>query len=475
MTSDPWNSCLCPDLTPHWTLKQSPQSGQMVLHARQSSVALPVSATQGYALRYFTGHFTVEQVQEYCHQGLGDRVPPTLVVELLQWLLNCGVLAAERTPATDDASVGPRLRATVQWIAHPDGYWLLRNPDHLTYFQVSDRDKVVLDALSHHSPQSLIQAGLTTADTLHYLFRLLRATGMLEGTTPPSRAKQPFNPLHLLSFKLRLFNPDAWLERYIHKLHWIWTAPSFYTLLGLLSSSLIFGLHQRAEIQLTTQQFLTHLTPSIILSFIALSATVVTLHELGHALTLKHYRGVVPEVGLRFIYLMPIAYTNTTDQYGLPKQRQRALVVAAGVVCQVVLAAIAFWIWNSSASGSWLWSGSYLLMMAALFTVALNLNPLAKFDGYYLAVALTGINNLRQRSFQFYSDWLNQRPSPERWRNRLILAAYAPLSLVYILSVFGFLLLRVGNWIFTYIPATGFVLVMVWLLYARWRDFPKPQ
>lgn len=114
-------------------------------------------------------------------------------------------------------------------------------------------------------------------------------------------------------------------------------------------------------------------------------------------------------------------------------------------------------------------------MMAALFTVALNLNPLAKFDGYYLAVALTGINNLRQRSFQFYKDLLHHRPNPEIGRDRLLLAVYAPFSLLYILSVFGFLLLRVGNWIVTYIPMTALVLLTVWLLYARWRTLPKPQ
>jgi putative peptide zinc metalloprotease protein len=52
---------------------------------------------------------------------------------------------------------------------------------------------------------------------------------------------------------------------------------------------------------------------------------VVTLHELGHAFTLKYYGGIVPEIGLLIMMLMPAAYTNTTDSYCLVKRRQRIL------------------------------------------------------------------------------------------------------------------------------------------------------
>ena len=196
-----------------------------------------------------------------------------------------------------------------------------------------------------------------------------------------------------------------------------------------------------------------------------LTAIVVTLHELGHAFTLKHYKGIVPEVGLMFMMLMPVAYTNTTDQYGLPKRRQRALVVGAGVLCQLTIGAVAFWVWNASATGTGLWTTSYLLMVAALLTVAVNLNPLARFDGYYLTVALTGINNLRRRSFQFYQDLFNAQPSPEQGSDRWVLAAYAPLSFLYILGVFGFLLMRLGDWTLSHMPMTALVLLIAWAVY----------
>ena len=52
-------------------------------------------------------------------------------------------------------------------------------------------------------------------------------------------------------------------------------------------------------------------------------------------------------------------------------------------------------------------------MTAALVTVAFNFNPLNKFDGYSSSVALTGINHLRERSFQFYADLLKREESWE--------------------------------------------------------------
>jgi putative peptide zinc metalloprotease protein len=136
------------------------------------------------------------------------------------------------------------------------------------------------------------------------------------------------------------------------------------------------------------------------------------------------------------------------------------------------LAAIALLLWNWSNPSSWLHTTSYLLMTAALFTVALNLNPLARFDGYYLASAMTGINNLRSRSFKFYQRLLTRKANPEKKKNSLILACYAPLSLAYIYFIFGFLILRITDWSFTNIPTLSLILLLIWGIYFI---LPEPK
>ena len=84
-------------------------------------------------------------------------------------------------------------------------------------------------------------------------------------------------------------------------------------------------------------------------------------------------------------------------------------------------------------------------MVAALLTVAINLNPLNKFDGYYLLVAGTGINNLRQRSFDFYLDLLRREEIEEAVETQWVLAAYAPLSIVYTVWALSYLASLLGN------------------------------
>ena len=95
---------------------------------------------------------------------------------------------------------------------------------------------------------------------------------------------------------------------------------------------------------------------------------------------------------------------------------------------------------------------SYLLMSAALVTVVLNLNPLNAFDGYYLLVAMTGINNLRKRSLEFYFDLFRRQPSPEKISDQAILAIYAPLSIIYTVFVLGYMLWLMGNSIGEFLP-----------------------
>ncbi|MFW5666933.1 MAG: efflux RND transporter periplasmic adaptor subunit [Coleofasciculus sp.] len=497
----------CPDISPYWQLSQQASSQQYTLRSRHDNRYFPLSPAEVYALSHFTGNFTVTQLQQQCQKKYGSAISPNFIWDLLQKLITIGILTSDEsiTPNppvetdrrqkinhdreipnlthsqppidnqivdTDSTAHQPnyhppnspklKLKSCVQWIPHADGYWILRNPEDVTFLQVDSQSKAAIDQLGKHPPADIAKYNNLTLEQLRYLLQLLTATGMLEGTQPAKPPKRKFTPLQLLFFKVPLFNPDAWLTRHINKLHWIWTRSTCLILCFFLAFSLFIGLSQRPEILLTGQQLVANQGISLLLPFALLAMFVVTLHELGHAFTLKHYNGIVPEFGLLFMFLMPAAYTNTTDSYCLSRFK-RILVVGAGIICQLIIAATAFWLWQSSAN--WLATASYLLMVSALFTIALNLNPLAKFDGYYLAVALTGINNLRSRSFQFYGNLLRRRPSREPRHNRLILATYAPFSLLYILFVFGSIFTLITNWTLTNIPFWTITLLGIWAIY----------
>lgn len=465
---------LCPNISTYWQLAKLKDSDQIILKSTESHRQFCLTLAEGYALQYFTGELTAVQIQAFCQQQFKDAISSNLVVELLQKLIALGILALPDTEAiSTPANKLPQLKACVHWIAHPDGYWILRNPEDVTFIQVSDRDKSVIEQLGRLPFTIISQQYNISKEEFHYLWQILTATAMFEGTKPPKPAKQKFNPLQLLSFKVRLFNPDLWLARHVNKLRWIWTKTFCLLICFLLTWSITIGMNQSQKIFLAGQQIWANQGSNVILSFVLLMLLVVSLHELGHAFTLKYYGGIVPEIGLLFMCLMPGCYTDTSDSYCLIKRRQRTLVVAAGVLVQLIIWAVALGLWNLSNPDTWLHNTSYLMMVAALFTVALNLNPMSKFDGYYLAVAVSGINNLRSRSFQFYSDLFRFQPSSERISDRFILAAYAPFSFFYILFVFGHLFFGLGDWLLSHIPVTALILLVFWAIYFCFTQSQK--
>ena len=162
------------------------------------------------------------------------------------------------------------------------------------------------------------------------LLKSLAQAGMLEGTTAQKPANN-FNLLKILSFQIPLCNPDRFLTQQIQKLEWIWTWQFGFFLTAFITASISVWLAFADGIMASHEQVWKAGGNHTLLTFGLLIMLVVFLHELGHAFTLKHYGGTVPEIGLLFIFFMPGGYTNTTDQYSLVRRKQRALVVGAGL------------------------------------------------------------------------------------------------------------------------------------------------
>ena len=470
---------ICPNLGAYWKLAKLKEGDRIVL--RSDGHQFTFSREEGYALRYFTGQFGIEAVQKACQQEFANELPANFVRELLVKLLDLGILAVDdgeqaksdreetaRLPERPSPS-SSQLKPCLQWIDRGE-HWILRNPENVTCLQVNHRDKTIIEQLDLRPPQAIVQEFCISPDHLKKLMQMLAATGMLVGTEPAKPRRGKFTPLQLLFFRIPLFNPDRFLSAHIEQIRWLFSPLFAFVLLMFLGCSAALGFYHRGTILYDGQMLMETYQSSLMVPFVLCSVLVVTLHEFGHAFTLKHYRGIVPEIGLLFMMLIPAAYTNTTDSYCLPRW-QRVLVVGAGILVQLILAAIGFWIWHLSTPGIWLHGSSFLLMAAALFTLALNLNPVAKFDGYYLAVAASGINNLRGRAFGFYLNFFTGQPLHERPKDIWILALYAPFSLLYIWFVFGFLFWRIFTWSLTNMPMTALSLLALWAIYYFWpRD-----
>ena len=121
-------------------------------------------------------------------------------------------------------------------------------------------------------------------------------------------------------------------------------------------------------------------------------------HEMGHALTCKHFGGEVHAIGPAFLVFQPCMFTDASDAWLFPSKWDRIGVTLAGIVAELLLAAVAALVWISSDPGL-LKQVAYTTMVAcSVHTLLFNANPLLRFDGYYILSDLVEIPNLRLKT-----------------------------------------------------------------------------
>jgi putative peptide zinc metalloprotease protein len=131
------------------------------------------------------------------------------------------------------------------------------------------------------------------------------------------------------------------------------------------------------------------------------------LHETAHGLTCKHYGGQVHSMGLMFLYLVPCFFVDVTETWISATKVQRLATIIAGIWIELVLCAIAMMIWLQVPAGGSFHSVMYeFILLTGFASVVINLNPLIKLDGYYVLTEIIEIPDLKERSTEFLSNWV---------------------------------------------------------------------
>jgi len=125
------------------------------------------------------------------------------------------------------------------------------------------------------------------------------------------------------------------------------------------------------------------------------------LHELAHALAVKHFGRRVTRGGVMIYYGMPAAFVDTSDMW-LAGRRARMIVSLAGPLCDLLVgsvAALAAALLPVGIPGA----AMYTLAVAAYLAALCNLNPLLELDGYHILSDRLGRPNLRREAMGFIS------------------------------------------------------------------------
>jgi putative peptide zinc metalloprotease protein len=267
---------------------------------------------------------------------------------------------------------------------------------------------------------------------------------------------------HYLFFRVPLAKPDPFLSATLP-----WVAPLFsrtFLRLTLAIFGISFALVYR-DYERFTQTWVDMFNTQGIIAYAAAIILVKVFHELGHAYTAKRFGCQVPTMGVAFLVMWPMAYTDTNDVWTLADRGARLRVVAAGVITELIIAVWATLLWV-------LWPPGILRDIAFLLstttwiaTLFINASPFMRFDGYFFLSDWLDMPNLHQRAFALARWHLREllfgfRADPPEFFSRKLtrgLILFAWLTWVYRLVVFFGIALLVYNFFFKTLGIVLFV------------------
>lgn len=244
-----------------------------------------------------------------------------------------------------------------------------------------------------------------------------------------------------MAIRLPLFDPDRFLSATMPLVRPFYSWPGVLALLGfVLYSAVVAASHWTQIVENIADRVFA--AESLLLLFLTYPL-VKAVHELGHAYAVKRWGGEVHEIGVMFLVFTPVPYVDASASSGFPEKWRRAFVALAGIAVELILAAIALYLWLNAQEGLLRAFAFNVMFIGGVSTLLINGNPLLRFDGYYALCDLIEIPNLATRGNR-YIGYLMMRyvfgvrdhespataPGEAAW-----LGCYAVASFVYRLTI----------------------------------------
>ncbi len=261
-----------------------------------------------------------------------------------------------------------------------------------------------------------------------------------------------------LFLQIPLLNPNTFLTRMLPYAKHVFSRWFFAVWVGLMAVAGFVAFKSAHELIQPIQGVL--LPQNLAMMWLTL-VVLKLFHEFGHAFATKHFGGYVPEMGAYLIVFTPCAYVDATACWGFTKKRDRLIVGLAGMYVESIFAAMGVLVWSVTDPGRVHDLAYNVIVLASVITVIFNINPLMRFDGYYVLSDLLEIPNLRQRAANFASGAakriflsLRNTTPPCGLRLHALLLGFGIASSIYRLSI----IIGIGALVAFKVPVIGLVL-----------------
>lgn len=320
------------------------------------------------------------------------------------------------------ADLRPQMRSHVQVLRHTyrDELWyLLKDPvsgrqHRLSWgaFQIVGRldGRLTTQEIWEHCVREMGDDAPTQAEVIELFGRLNDAELIQSEVTPDiarmfsqrdrrrkSIKQQKMNPL---SFRVSIGDPTKLLD-VIWPLGAAFLKP--WALIAWLGLMIITGIYVIGDWRALTVFGDLHMgSPSFLMTVWLCYPIIKGLHELAHGVAVRAWGGEVKEIGVTLMLLFPVPWIDASAAASFRQKNRRVWVSLMGVIAELVLAAVAYWVWSNAIGESVVKQTAFAVMVTAgLSTLLVNANPLMKFDGYYALTDFLESPGLAQRGVAY--------------------------------------------------------------------------
>ena len=272
-----------------------------------------------------------------------------------------------------------------------------------------------------------------------------------------------------LFVRVPLVRPDRFLTRLQPWVDPLFTRTALVLLIGATLLGLVLVIRQW---DVFTHSVMDLVSPSGILGFALALIISKTLHEMGHALVATRLGLRVAHMGVAFVVLWPMLYTDTGESWRLYTNRHRLAISIAGVSVELALAGLATLAWALLDDGTLRQAMLYLATTGWVLSLALNVSPFMRFDGYFILSDILNFPNLHERAGATARVALRRGllglpdPYPEAFepRTRRALSGFAFATWLYRFTVFMAIAWAVYTFFFKVLGIFLMVVEILWFI-----------
>lgn len=319
------------------------------------------------------------------------------------------------------------------------GYQVIKDPVGLKYHRLQKEQFAILELLNGERSLEQVRDDLklefptlqVTLSDIQQLITDLHKKGLVISNRPGQggavvrerrkernqKIKQAM--MSLLYLRLPGWDPEKTLKWMYPWLTWMFHPVIAWTcVLFVVSSWLLLGANFE-EFHSRLPEFQSFFGWPNLLYLWATMGIAKIIHEFGHGLSCHHFGGECHEMGVMLLVFSPCLYCDVTDSWMMKNKWHRIMIGAAGMYIEVILSAIAIFVWWSTKPGMLHHLALNIFFVTTITTVIFNANPLMRFDGYYMMSDFLEIPNLRAKSdkllresFAWYCLGIENRPDP---------------------------------------------------------------